>query len=234
VKLEPPFQRLVPSKSHLPSSPFGSAGLLERRVNSSPPFNPLGPVTASLCLVTHPKQRIYRRDEQTQAPPFNPRLKRREPTRHLTKTTFRTGKCSLQVPFGPPSYSRKPSPFGPNMSICAKGVSRGVHNIAFSLSPDRFRAFDLFFLHIVSRGVSTISLPDRFRVFDLFFLHIVSRGVSTISLPDRFRAFDLFLFAHSRPRVGANGAMMMLKGTTKGCRATTKSWNVWVKATRSC
>ena len=186
MKLEPPFQRLVPSKSHLPSSPFGSAGLLERRVNSSPPFNPLGPVTASLCLVTHPKQRIYRRDEQTQAPPFNPRLKRREPTRHLTKTTFRTGKCSLQVPFGPPSYSRKPSPFGPNMSICAKGVSRGVHNIAFSLSPDRFRAF------------------------------------------------DLFLFAHSRPRVGANGAMMMLKGTTKGCRATTKSWNVWVKATRSC
>lgn len=179
-------------------------------MNSSPPFNPLGPVTASLCLVTHPKQRIYRRDEQTQAPPFNPRLKRREPTRHPTKTTFRTGKCSLQVPFGPPSYSRKPSPFGPNMSICAKGVSRGVHNIAFSLSPDRFRAFDLFFLHIVSRGVSTISLPDR------------------------FRAFDLFLFAHSRPRVGANGAMMMLKGTTKGCRATTKSWNVWVKATRSC
>jgi hypothetical protein len=32
------------------------------------------------------------------------------------------------------------------MSICAKGVSRGVHNIAFLLSPDRFRAFDLFFL----------------------------------------------------------------------------------------
>jgi hypothetical protein len=31
------------------------------------------------------------------------------------------------------------------VSICAKGVSTGVHNIAFSLSPDRFRAFDLFF-----------------------------------------------------------------------------------------
>lgn len=31
------------------------------------------------------------------------------------------------------------------MSICAKGVSTGVHNIAFSLSPDRFRAFDLVF-----------------------------------------------------------------------------------------
>src|ERR1700755_1255501 len=43
-------------------------------------------------------------------------------------------------------YSRKPSPFGPNMSVCAKGVSRGVHNIAFLLSPDHFRAFDLFFL----------------------------------------------------------------------------------------
>jgi hypothetical protein len=31
------------------------------------------------------------------------------------------------------------------MSVCAKGVSRGVHNIAFSVSPDRFRAFDLLF-----------------------------------------------------------------------------------------
>lgn len=43
-------------------------------------------------------------------------------------------------------YSRKPGLFGPNVSICAKGVSRGVHNIAFSLSPDNFRAIDLFFL----------------------------------------------------------------------------------------
>jgi hypothetical protein len=43
-------------------------------------------------------------------------------------------------------YSRKPSPFGPKMSIFAKGVSRGVHNIAFLLSPDRFCAFTLFFL----------------------------------------------------------------------------------------
>jgi hypothetical protein len=31
------------------------------------------------------------------------------------------------------------------VSICAKRVSRGAHNIAFLLSPDRFRAFDLFF-----------------------------------------------------------------------------------------
>ena len=30
-------------------------------------------------------------------------------------------------------YSRKPGLFGPNVSICAKGVSRGVHNIAFLL-----------------------------------------------------------------------------------------------------
>jgi len=44
-----------------------------------------------------------------------------------------------------PPYSRKPLPYGPKVSICAKGVSRGVHNIAFSLSPDLFRAFDLFF-----------------------------------------------------------------------------------------
>jgi hypothetical protein len=31
------------------------------------------------------------------------------------------------------------------VSICAKGVSRGVHNIAFLLSPDDFRAIDLVF-----------------------------------------------------------------------------------------
>jgi len=31
------------------------------------------------------------------------------------------------------------------MSIRAKGVSRGVHNIAFLLSPDHFHAFDLVF-----------------------------------------------------------------------------------------
>ena len=51
-------------------------------------------------------------------------------------------------------YSRKPSPFGPKMSICAKGVSRGVHNIAFLLSPDRFRAFTFVFFiaHIFKSG----------------------------------------------------------------------------------
>src|SRR6266478_1309772 len=38
-------------------------------------------------------------------------------------------------------YSRKPSLFGPKMSICAKGVSRGVHNIAF-----------FFFAHILKSG----------------------------------------------------------------------------------
>lgn len=37
-----------------------------------------------------------------------------------------------------PPYSRKPGPYGPTMSICAKVMSRGVHNIAFSLSPDDF------------------------------------------------------------------------------------------------
>jgi hypothetical protein len=42
-------------------------------------------------------------------------------------------------------YNRKTSLFGPDMFICAKGVSTGVHNIAFLLLPDRFRAFDLVF-----------------------------------------------------------------------------------------
>lgn len=44
-----------------------------------------------------------------------------------------------------PPYSRKPGPYGPTMSICAKVMSRGVHNIAFSLSPDGFWAFDSVF-----------------------------------------------------------------------------------------
>jgi hypothetical protein len=43
----------------------------------------------------------------------------------------------------PLPYSRKPGLFGPNVSIFAKGVSKGVHNIAFLLLPDRFRAFHL-------------------------------------------------------------------------------------------
>jgi hypothetical protein len=42
------------------------------------------------------------------------------------------------------------------MSVCAKGVSRGVHNIAFSVSPDRFRAFDfvLFFSSFALEGAN--------------------------------------------------------------------------------
>jgi hypothetical protein len=51
----------------------------------------------------------------------------------------------LEFLSAPSPYSRKPGLFGPNVSICAKGVSRGVHNIAFLLSPDDFRANDLFF-----------------------------------------------------------------------------------------
>jgi hypothetical protein len=42
-----------------------------------------------------------------------------------------------------PPYSRKPGLYGPTMSVCAKAMSRGVHNIAFSLSPDGFWASDL-------------------------------------------------------------------------------------------
>src|SRR6266436_4971026 len=65
-------------------------------------------------------------------------------------------------------YSRKPSLFGPKMSICAKGVSRGVHNIAFLLSPDRFRAFDLFFFF-------SLALFRAFALF-FFFAHILKSG----------------------------------------------------------
>lgn len=131
-------------------------------MNSSPPFStpsvkesfnikPVqinGPVTASL----HPRHSskakgLLKRDKQTQVAPstlekraYSTPYKDRPPNRQ----------ASLQVPFSPPSYSRKPSPFGPKMSICAKGVSTGVHNIAFLLLPDHFRAFDLFFFwHIL-------------------------------------------------------------------------------------
>ena len=49
----------------------------------------------------------------------------------------------------PLPYSRKPGLFGPHVSIFAKGVSRGVHNIAFLLSPDRFCTFDLYFFSMM-------------------------------------------------------------------------------------
>jgi hypothetical protein len=47
------------------------------------------------------------------------------------------------------------------MSVWAKGVSRGVHNIAFLLSPDRFRAFDLYFFWLGRRrAVLLVSLVN--------------------------------------------------------------------------
>jgi hypothetical protein len=114
----PPVQINTPFKSIVsPRHPPEAKGLLKRRANSSPPFNPRGEGLLGTL----------------QGPPAE-------------------RQASLQVPFNPPSYSRKPGPQGQNMSICAKGVSRGVHNIAFLLSPDRFRAFDLFFLHILQPG----------------------------------------------------------------------------------
>ena len=45
----------------------------------------------------------------------------------------------------PLPYSRKPGLVGPDVSIFPKGVSRGVHNIAFLLSPDHFCVFDFVF-----------------------------------------------------------------------------------------
>jgi hypothetical protein len=44
------------------------------------------------------------------------------------------------------------------MSVWAKGVSRGVHNIAFLLSPDRFRAFDLLFFRFKGALYCTVAL----------------------------------------------------------------------------
>jgi hypothetical protein len=53
------------------------------------------------------------------------------------------GVVTLQSLSAFPPYSRKPGPYGPTMSVCAKVMSRGVHNIAFSLSPDDSWVFDL-------------------------------------------------------------------------------------------
>jgi hypothetical protein len=46
------------------------------------------------------------------------------------------------------------------MSICAKGVGKGVHNIAFSLSRDRFRAFDLFFFALPQPRMGAMTFLD--------------------------------------------------------------------------
>jgi hypothetical protein len=46
-------------------------------------------------------------------------------------------------PDSPFPHKCKPKLHGHIVSIWAKGVSRGVHNIAFSVSPDLFRIFDL-------------------------------------------------------------------------------------------
>jgi len=59
------------------------------------------------------------------------------------KATNPFGVVTLQSLSALPPYSRKPGPYGPTMSVCAKVMSRGVHNIAFSLSPDGFLVSDL-------------------------------------------------------------------------------------------
>lgn len=92
--------------------------------------------------------------------------KRRGPTRYTLLRPCLEPAC---VPSGSLStlspYSRKPSLFGPNMSICAKGVSRGVHNIAFLLSPDRFRAFDLFlFFCMANKLEQVVDLYKRYHM----------------------------------------------------------------------
>lgn len=65
----------------------------------------------------------------------------------LTGVTYKAsnppGVVTLQSLSALPPYSRKPGPYGPTMSVCAKVMSRGVHNIAFSLSPDDSWALDL-------------------------------------------------------------------------------------------
>ena len=77
-------------------------------------------------------------DQTSLKPPFNPHYIKASPEE---RTYTHTPLQGLRYQSSPP-YSRKPGLFGPNVSVSAKGVSRGIHNIAFLLSPDCFRAFD--------------------------------------------------------------------------------------------
>ena len=96
-------------------------------LNCTPFFNPL-----------HSKHLLERRANSR--PPFNT-FRAEGLLGHPTRSSCRT--VSDKSPFEflsvPSPYSRKPGPFGPNVSICEKGVSTGVHNIAFLLWPDDFR-----------------------------------------------------------------------------------------------
>jgi len=89
-------------------------------------------------------------------PPFNLNTAHVYPTRRDNGQPIRDWRPSLRAPSEEwakknllqslsalPPYSRKPGPYGPTMSVCAKVMSRGVHNIAFSLSPDGFWVSDL-------------------------------------------------------------------------------------------
>src|SRR6267142_370469 len=97
--------------------------LIKRRANPHPTFDG-----------------AYARDGATNCTPSFNALTRGE------RTLVPLSTHPEQRAFSAPSpYSRKPGPFGENVSICAKGVSRGIHNIAFLLSPDDFRADDLLF-----------------------------------------------------------------------------------------
>ena len=145
VNSSPPFNPLVyPSEHHMfPPTHPEQRHLLRKRVNSSPPFNPFKyPLEHHLFPQTHPEKRESTKEASRLKPPFQPP--------HIPHGGEDLHPDTRQAPVSVLSpYSRKPGLFGPNVSIFAKGVSRGVHNIAFLLSPDRFCAFDLYFFSMM-------------------------------------------------------------------------------------
>jgi hypothetical protein len=142
-----------PFNSCQSAPPFKQRDILRKRVNSSDPFNPFTYPLEHPLFPPEPnsgeKESLLRKRTRFKPPfqhpdtPVNPTGRGED----LHPDTLQGHKkVTLQVPVSVLSpYSRKPGLFGANVSIFAKGVSKGVHNIAFSLWPDHFRAFDLKF-----------------------------------------------------------------------------------------
>jgi hypothetical protein len=130
-----------PSKHHCPSNPFEE----RKKERKKPSFRPLSPHGRNpqplwyrpvhLCIRSEQRCPQYRTllffpTHWSIIVPSNPSEK--ESLLGTLQGHLPNRKAALQVPFDPLSMWWKPDPFGANVSICAKRVSRGVHNIALS------------------------------------------------------------------------------------------------------
>lgn len=134
------------STSHKPTQ--RKKGLLREASNSSPPFSPLTLRRKKDLLERRAPLSIHQRSEaikeptskarETHVPPLSTHSEQKAYSDTLQGPLSEQDKWPFKFLSALSPYSRKPGLFGPDVSICAKGVSRGVHNIAFLLSPDDF------------------------------------------------------------------------------------------------